>query len=70
MRTALRASSLSLAPMSSHRSFIFGTCLRSSSVSRWIGFRAITPGSGPLAVQTVIRWPMSTSGSHPPMGWT
>ena len=29
--------------MSSHRSWIFGTCLRSSSVSRWIGLRAMTP---------------------------
>ena len=27
--------------MSSHRSFIFGTCFRSSSVSKWIGLRAI-----------------------------
>ena len=39
---------LVLAPMSSHRSLIFGTCLRSSSVSRWIGLRAITPNTGPL----------------------
>ena len=62
MRTAFAASSLLAAPMSSHRSLIFATCFRSSSVSRWIGFRAITPNTGPSAVQTVIRWPISICG--------
>ena len=28
------------------------------------------PGTGPSAPQTVIRWPISTCGSQPPMGWT
>ncbi len=67
MRTSFSASALSLAPISSHMSLSFTTCLRSSSVSRWIGLREMTPGTGPSAVQTVIRWPTSCCGSQPPM---
>ena len=61
-RTSFSASSLLAAPMSSQRSFSFGTCLRSSSVSRWIGLRPITPNTGPASLQTVVRWPTSTCG--------
>ena len=47
IRTSPRASSPSLAPMSMCSSFSSGTFLRSSSLSRWIGLRAITPITGP-----------------------
>ena len=70
VRTTRSQSALSVAPMSIHRSFIFGTCFRSSSVSRWIGFRDITPATGPVAVQTVTRAPTSWIGSQPPIGCT
>ena len=69
-RTTFSQSALSVAPMSIHRSFILGTCFRSSSVSRWIGLRLITPATGPVAVQIVTRAPISWIGSQPPIGWT
>ena len=56
--------------MSIQRSFIFGTCFRSSSVSRWIGLRDITPVTGPPFVQIVTRDPTSWIGSQPPIGCT
>ena len=70
MRITLSTSALSPAPMSIQRSFIFGTTLRSSSVRRWIGFRDMTPVTGPLAVQITTRAPTSWIGSQPPMGCT
>ncbi len=38
--------------MSMCRSLSSGACLRSSSLSRWIGLRPITPGTGPSRVVT------------------
>ena len=48
-RTSAAASSPSFAPMSMCRSLISATFLRSSSLSRWIGFLPITPGTAPAA---------------------
>ena len=56
--------------MSIQRSFILGTTFRSSSVSRWIGFRDMTPFTGPDAVQITTRAPTSWIGSQPPIGCT
>ena len=50
IRTSWRASSASAAPMSMWSSLSSGTFLRSSSLSRWIGLRPITPATGPLRV--------------------
>ena len=69
-RTTLSQSALSVAPISIQRSFIFGTCFRSSSESRWIGFRDMTPGTGPSLPHTLTRAPTSCMGSQPPIGCT
>ena len=53
IRTRLRASSPSLAPMSMCRSRSSGTFLRSSSRSRWIALRPATPGRMPSRVSSV-----------------
>ena len=49
MRTRARASSPSLAPMSMCRCLSSGAFVRSSSLSRWIGFLPTTPGTMPVA---------------------
>ena len=66
IRTSERASSPSFAPMSMCRFFSSGACLRSSSLSRWIGFLPTTPGIGPLRVAISSRWPTRITGSQPP----
>ena len=66
IRTRPRASSPSAAPMSMCRSRISGTCLRSSSLSRWIGFLPTTPWTTPSRVAISTRWPTRMIGSQPP----
>ena len=65
-RTSPRASSPSFAPMSMCRSLSSATFLRSSSLSRWIGFLPMTPGTTPSRVATSTRWPTRICVSHPP----
>src|SRR3954453_19312147 len=66
MATRPRASSPSLAPTSMCRSLISATFLRSSSLSRWMGFLPTTPGRGPSRVTTSTRWPTRICASQPP----
>ena len=66
--TSFSAAFWSAAPMSIHRSSIFGTALRSSGVCRWIGLRPITPGMWPFSVRISTPVPGSVSGSMPPTG--
>ena len=65
-RTIERASSPSLAPMSMCRLLSSGGFLRSSSLSRWIGFLPTTPTTFPPRVAISTRCPTRITGSQPP----
>ena len=66
IRTSSRASSPSLAPMSMCMSVSLAALLRSSSLSRWIGFLPTTPAIVPARVATSTRCPIRIGGSQPP----